>query len=113
MAQVYLARLLKTATESKAQFRGHPANQLLGTLGGILEGEIHRSDGDLNGAIASLPSAPPRFTTRSSSMTSRSRSLAARHWLGAALLEAKRYDDAERVYREELGRSIRTTDGRS
>jgi hypothetical protein len=27
---------------------------------------------------------------------------AARHWLGAALLEAKRYTDAERVYREEL-----------
>ena len=27
---------------------------------------------------------------------------AARHWLGAALLEAKRYADAERVYREEL-----------
>ena len=26
----------------------------------------------------------------------------ARHWLGAALLEAKRYADAERVYREEL-----------
>ena len=29
---------------------------------------------------------------------------AARHWLGAALLEAKRYTDAERVYREDLKR---------
>jgi hypothetical protein len=27
---------------------------------------------------------------------------AARHWLGAALLDEKRYEDAERVYREEL-----------
>jgi hypothetical protein len=27
---------------------------------------------------------------------------AARHWLGAALLDEKRYQDAERVYREEL-----------
>ena len=27
---------------------------------------------------------------------------AARHWLGAALLDAKRFADAERVYREEL-----------
>jgi len=26
----------------------------------------------------------------------------ARHWLGAALLEAKRFTDAERVYREDL-----------
>ncbi len=25
----------------------------------------------------------------------------ARHWLGAALLEAERYEDAERVYRED------------
>ena len=28
--------------------------------------------------------------------------LAARHWLGAALLKAERYADAERVYREEI-----------
>ena len=28
--------------------------------------------------------------------------LAARHWLGAALLEAERYPDAERAYRDEL-----------
>ena len=27
---------------------------------------------------------------------------AARHWLGAALLDTKRYADAERVYREDL-----------
>ena len=27
---------------------------------------------------------------------------AARHWLGAALIEAERFADAERVYREEL-----------
>ena len=26
----------------------------------------------------------------------------ARHWLGAALLEAKRFADAERVYREDI-----------
>ena len=29
---------------------------------------------------------------------------AARHWLGAALLEANRFRDAERVYREDLKR---------
>jgi len=27
----------------------------------------------------------------------------ARHWLGAALIEANRHADAERVYRQELG----------
>ena len=27
---------------------------------------------------------------------------AARHWLGAAFVEAKRFEDAERIYREEL-----------
>jgi tetratricopeptide (TPR) repeat protein len=101
MAQVYLARVLKTADESKAQFRGHSAKQLLGTLGGILEGEIYRSNGDLNQAITSLE----RATTLYNSLIydePEPLPFAAQHWLGAALLEAKRYPDAERVYREEL-----------
>jgi tetratricopeptide (TPR) repeat protein len=74
---------------------------LLGTVGGILEGEILRAGGDRPGAIAAFERAvsledaliydepePLPFT--------------ARHWLGAALLEAGRNADAERVYREDL-----------
>ena len=101
MARVYLARVLKAADEEKAQFREHPAKQILGTLGGILEGEIYRSDGDLDKAIASLEQATKLYN---SIIYDEPEPLpfAAQHWLGAALLEAKRYPEAESVYREEL-----------
>jgi len=82
-------------------FRVNPAKNLLGTVGGILDGEIKRAAGDLPGAIEAferavkleddLPYDEPEPLP-----------FAARHWLGAALLEAQRYSDAERVYREEL-----------
>jgi tetratricopeptide (TPR) repeat protein len=100
-ARLYLSRVQKTAETAKAEFRSHPAKQLLGVLAGILEGEIARAAGDLPGAIAAFERAvvaddaldydepePIPFP--------------ARHWLGAALLEAKRASDAERVYREDL-----------
>ena len=51
-AKVYLERVKKTADTSKAVFRFHPAKDLLGTVAGILEGEILWSAGDLSGAIA-------------------------------------------------------------
>jgi tetratricopeptide (TPR) repeat protein len=100
-ARVYAARVLAAADRSKEMFRVNPAKNLLGTVGGILEGEIKRAAGDLAGAIESferavkleddLPYDEPEPLP-----------FAARHWLGAALLEAKRFADAERVYREEL-----------
>ena len=50
-ARVYLERVKKAADTSKAVFRFHPAKPLLGTVAGILEGEILWSAGDLPGAI--------------------------------------------------------------
>ena len=100
-ARVYLARVVKSAETSTATYRRHPAKNLLGAVAGILEGEIHRADGQLDSAIAAFERAaaledaleydepePLPFTVR--------------HWLGAALLEVKRFDDAARVYREDL-----------
>lgn len=88
-------------TPDDQNFRGHPADQLLGTVSGILEGEILREEGDLTAAIAAQQAAvvwedqlrydepePLNFT--------------ARHWLGATLLEAGRPADAESVYRASL-----------
>ena len=102
-AQAYLNRLHHTAETSKAVFRGHAAHDLLGVLDGILEGELYRHDGDLDKAIQSFE----RSVERDDSIVYDEPEpfpFAARHWLGAALLEAKRYPDAERVYREELKR---------
>ena len=91
------------AAGSSATFKFHPAKTLLGTLAAILEGEIQRSAGDPNASIAALERA---VALNDSIVIDDPEPLpfSARHWLGAALLDAKRYADAERVYREDLAR---------
>ena len=100
-ASVYLARVKKTAETSKAVFRVHSANDLLSVAAGILDGEMKRMSGDLDGAIAAFDAAAKR---QAALVYDEPEPLpfSAFHWLGAALLEAKRYDDAEKAYREEL-----------
>ena len=100
-AEVYLKRVLDTAETSEAQLRFHPAEHLLGTVGGILEGELHRENDDLNAAIASFERAVS-LEDQLGYDEPEPLPFAARHWLGAALLEAERFADAERVYREEI-----------
>ena len=102
-ARQHLDRMSAAIKTSTAVFKFHPAKALLGPLAAILEGEILRSSGDINGALTAFERAvalddaividdpePLPFP--------------ARHWLGAALLDAKRFADAERVYREDLRR---------
>jgi tetratricopeptide (TPR) repeat protein len=100
-ARKSLKALLNTAATSNESFRVHTAHNLLGTLGGILEGEILRAEGDLPKAIEAFERGVA-FDTAMIYDEPEALPFAARHWLGAALLEAKRYSDAERVYREEL-----------
>jgi len=100
-ARVYLDRVKKIAETSKATFRFHPAKPLLGTVAGILEGEILLTGGDLPAAIATFERAVA-VEDELGYDEPEALPFAARHWLGAALLDAKRYTDAERVYREEL-----------
>ena len=99
-AKVYLERV-KKASDAKAMFRFYTAKQLLPVVAGILEGEIAWTAGDLNGAITAFEQA---VSSEDQLGYDEPEPLpfAARHWLGAALLEAKRYTDAERVYKEEL-----------
>ena len=100
-AKLYLGRVKKAADTSTQEFRTHPAKRLLGLLAHLLEGEILWKEKDLPGAITAFERAvqlddeleydepePLPFT--------------ARHWLGAALVEAKRFPEAEKVYRDEL-----------
>ena len=100
-ARLYLGRIQKAADTSKAEFRSHPAKRLVGVLAGILEGEIARSDKNLPAAIAALE----RAVTLDDELEydePEPLPFAARHWLGAALLEGGRAADAERVYRDDL-----------
>ena len=102
-AEVYLEKVRRAVenADENASFRGHPATDLLGTVAGILEGEILRHEGDNEGAVAVLEAAieheddlrydepePLNFS--------------ARHWLGDLLLEMERHQEAEEVFRAAL-----------
>ncbi|NNF03531.1 MAG: hypothetical protein HKN17_03610, partial [Rhodothermales bacterium] len=100
-ARQFLDRILDEAGSSDARFRFHSAEHLLGTVGALLEGEIHRAEGDLDTAITAFERAA---AIEDELMYDEPEPLpfAARHWLGHALLEADRPADAERVYLEDL-----------
>ncbi len=102
-ARQHLTSLMKLAGSSNATFKFHPAKTLLGTVGAILEGEIKSASGDQSAAIAAFERA---VTLDDSIVIDDPEPLPfpARHWLGAALLEAKRFAEAERVYRQDLTR---------
>jgi tetratricopeptide (TPR) repeat protein len=96
-----LEKVQKVADTSKASFRTHPAKALLGTLAGILEGEIARTNKDLPAAIEAFERAV-RLEDTLEYDEPEPLPFAARHWLGAALIEAGRFADAERAFSEEL-----------
>ena len=89
------------AETSKQEFRSHPAARIVGVLAGILDGEIARTAGDLDGAIAKFEEAVKKDDEMEYDEPE-PLPFPARHWLGAALLDAKRPADAERVYREDI-----------
>ena len=102
-ARAYFDRMTATIKTSTAVFKFHPAKVLLGTLAAILEGEIQRTSGNMPAAIAAFERA---VALDDSIVIDDPEPLPfpARHWLGAALLDAKRFADAERVYRDDLKR---------
>ena len=94
-------KVLNVAETTEENFRFHPGSQVIGTVAHILAGEILWSEGDLPGAIAAFELA---VETEDQMDYDEPEPLpfAARHWLGAALLEAGEYQRAEAVYREEI-----------
>jgi tetratricopeptide (TPR) repeat protein len=100
-AGVYLERVRRLAATSTASFRVSAAKDLLGVAAGILDGEMKRMAGDLPASIEAFRLAAE---AQESLVYDEPEPLpfSARHWLGAALLEARRFDEAERVYRAEL-----------
>jgi tetratricopeptide (TPR) repeat protein len=100
-AKTHLAAVLEAANTSTAQFGVNPAKKLFGILGGILEGEIALAGGAGPAALAAFERA---VSIEESLVWDEPEPLpfSARHWLGAALLQAGRPADAERVYRADL-----------
>ncbi|WP_170110365.1 tetratricopeptide repeat protein [Flavilitoribacter nigricans] len=100
-AELYLRRVRVVADTSEAKYRGHPAAHILGVLAGILESEIQRDSGDLDGAITTLR-ATVELEDQMQYDEPEPMPFDSRHWLGAALIEAEQYAEAETVYRAEL-----------
>jgi tetratricopeptide (TPR) repeat protein len=101
-AALLLARVDSLAQNSTgAVMRGHPAASLLGVAGGILRGELARTEGRMDDAIAAFQAA---IALEDGLQYDEPEPLpfAARDWLGAALLEAGRAAEAEQVYRAAL-----------
>lgn len=101
MAKVYLARVQKAAETPKAEYRGHPGRRLLGLVAALLDGEILRGETQLDASIVAFERAVA-FDDELEYDEPEPLPFPARHWLGAALLEAGRHADAERVYRDDL-----------
>ncbi len=100
-ARRYLTKVQDLAENSEGIFRFHKAKQLMSLSASILEGEILRAEGDLDGAIAAFQSAAA-WDDKQQYDEPEPIPYAARHWLGAALIEAGRYAEAEQEYRTEL-----------
>ena len=103
-AGAHLAELRKLADASPDTTNygaRHPARRLLGVLVGILEGEIARSAGNVAAGLAAFDRAVA-LDDELDVDEPEPLPFPARHWLGAALLDAGRPADAERVYREDL-----------
>jgi tetratricopeptide (TPR) repeat protein len=103
-ARAHLETLRKLALLSSATTNfgsRHPASRLLGVLVEILDGEIARAAGNSPDAIAAFERAVA-LDDQLEIDEPEPLPFPARHWLGAALLDAQRHADAERVYREDL-----------
>jgi tetratricopeptide (TPR) repeat protein len=93
--------VLDYAEETTDRFRFHEAGALLGALGRLLAGELLRADSDLDAAIEAFSEAVALEDALGYDEPE-PLPFAPRHWLGAALLEAGRAQEAELVYRTEL-----------
>jgi tetratricopeptide (TPR) repeat protein len=101
--RVYLERLDRAASTlpDTTRFRWHATRDLLSVLGGILRAELLRQGGKPDAAIAALE----RAVEVEDGLTYDEPEplvFSARHFLGAALLDARRPGEAERVYRASL-----------
>jgi tetratricopeptide (TPR) repeat protein len=101
-ARSALERLQNASVTSKSMFRIHRVGGLLGIVAEILDGEIALAGGYLSGAITAFYRAAQQDGPTVDDPGPLP--FAVNHWLGAALIQAKRFSEAERVYRADLAR---------
>jgi TolA-binding protein len=100
-AENQLKELQKLAENSDGRFRFHSAENLLGTVKGILEGEIHWAEGDLGAALMSFQEGV-MFYDNLDYDEPEPLPFSPRHWLGALYLEMDQPDNAADTFKKEL-----------
>ena len=89
-----------TATTT-ARFRFHDGKDIIGTMAGILEGEIAWEEGNLEAAAAAFRKATD-FYDNLGYDEPEPLPFSPRHWLGAAYMQLGAYDNALAEYRQDL-----------
>ena len=84
-----------------ARFRFHDGKDIVGTLAGILEGEIAWAEGNLEAAAEAFRRATDYYTNLNYDEPE-PLPFSPRHWLGAAYMELGAYDNALSQYRQDL-----------
>lgn len=100
-ARLHLDRVRKLETTTQQDFRSNPTKRLLGVLTNLLEGEMLVMNKQTDAAIPFFEKAV-QLDDELEYDEPEPLPFPARHWLGAALIELKRYAEAEKVYRDEL-----------
>ena len=96
------ATSLNELTETtNARFRFHDGKDIVGTLAGILEGEILHSEGNLEGAAAAFRRAT-EFYDNLNYDEPEPLPFSPRHWLGSVYLELGAYDRALAEFNKDL-----------
>jgi len=91
----------KLESTTSQDFRSNPAKRLLGVLTNLLEGEMLVANKQTEAAIPFFEKAV-QLDDELEYDEPEPIPFPARHWLGAALIELKRFAEAEKVYRDDL-----------
>ena len=84
-----------------ARFRFHDGKDIVGTMAGILEGEIAWGEGNLEAAAESFRRATDYYDSLNYDEPE-PLPFSPRHWLGAVYMELGAYDNALTQYRQDL-----------
>lgn len=100
-ARQVLQELQELTETTSARFRFHDGKDIVGTLTGILQGEIAWTDGNLEAAAEAFRTATDYYDNLNYDEPE-PLPFSPRHWLGAAYLELGAYERAVEIYRRDL-----------
>ena len=96
-----LEELQELTDTTQARFRFHAGKDIVGTLTGILRGEIARTEGNLEGAAAAFREATEYYDNLNYDEPE-PLPFSPRHWLGSVYMELGAFDSALNEYRKDL-----------